>query len=677
MKLRQFQKQDYARLALTPGGILAHDTGLGKTWAAYTWPLLKVGFTPLPGPTYKMRPSAPVLIVAPGDLHQQFIEEAAQHFKAEVVRIPDQATFRRMAHLDPGTGRWHLPAGYYITSYTQLGVNGVVPLPSTADDPEYLMDITRTRLDTLIKGHNAAALRAGTPHWEALNGPGQLSALITQLQPILASMTEEVGASRKGIRCVFSPSLADLCQDAFQVVVVDEAVRMKGKDTLIAMGVRQMSPPFRLVLTATPVKNRVPDLFWLAWWACGSQAQAHARWPYDPDGQEDFANTFCVSERNLTKAAKAKAGGGGGRYKKLTPQVCNIHRIWKLMAPIILRRRKHDSGVEIVAKHRHVYRVPLGTEQAKVYKAHLEWKPKDKNGKTALGAQLQALRMVAASPNSASLPRGRSHPYTPKLATVLTLTQQILARGEQVIIFSPFHDPLDTLSGRLRSACVRHSVLDGRVSQRERGEVASMFKKGPAGGLPVILAGVECMSEGHSFPLCNNVILLSYPWALDKVLQAEDRAYRLNSVRDLNSYRIVCDGSIDRKMESQIGEKSDSAELVLDGHLIGDNASEMSLAELLSIAERDFETATQTVPEEALEAEWPALQAQLRRSASGWGMPQTLDRVQPNPLKDSLPVAVGTAPSPLLVVTHRPTSSPVPGWRLHYRRRLAATMSVS
>jgi uncharacterized protein with NRDE domain len=674
MKLKQFQKQDYARLALTPGGILAHDTGLGKTWAAYTWPLLKVGFTPLPGPIYRMRPSAPVLIVAPGDLHQQFIEEAALHFKAEVVRLSDQATFMRLSRLDPATGRRTLPAGYYITSYTQLGVNGVVPLPDASkDDPEYLMELTGTTLQSVIRGHNAAALAAKAPTWEALNGQGQLSALITQLQPIVASMTGEVGASRKGVRCVFSPSLADLCQDAFQVVVVDEAVRMKGKDTLIAQGVRQMSPPFRLVLTATPVKNRVPDLFWLAWWACGSQSQAHARWPYSPEEQEDFAKTFCVSERNLTKAAKAKAAGsrGGSRYKKLTPQVCNIHRIWKLMAPIILRRRKHDSGVEIVAKHRHVYRVPLGTKQAEVYKAHLEWKPTDKNGKTAIGAQLQALRMVAAAPNSLSLPRGRGHSYTPKLATVLTLTQQILERGEQVVIFSPFHDPLDTLSARLQSAGVNHSVLDGRVSQRGRGELAAAFKKGPTGGVPVILAGVECMSEGHSFPLCNNVILLAYPWALDKVLQCEDRAYRLNSVRDLNSYRIVCDGSIDRKMESQIGEKSDSAELVLDGHLLGDNASEMSLAELFQIAEREFENATKTVPETSLEAEWPALRDQLRRTASVWGGIQP-----PSPTPLPAPQAVQTiAPEPQVQLPGM--HDPVSGWRNHYRRRLARSMAVS
>jgi len=64
-----------------------------------------------------------------------------------------------------------------------------------------------------------------------------------------------------------------------------------------------------------------------------------------------------------------------------------------------------------------------------------------------------------------------------------------------------------------------------------------------------MLAGVECMSEGHSFPLCSNVILLAYSWAFDKFVQAINRIHRLNSVKDVDVYPIICDGSIDRKLD--------------------------------------------------------------------------------------------------------------------------------
>ena len=61
---------------------------------------------------------------------------------------------------------------------------------------------------------------------------------------------------RRTIRCVYSPSLADLSWNAFDCVVVDEGVRMKGAESIIGLGVRQMAPRYRLVLTATPIKDR-------------------------------------------------------------------------------------------------------------------------------------------------------------------------------------------------------------------------------------------------------------------------------------------------------------------------------------------------------------------------------------------------------------------------------------
>ena len=52
-------------------------------------------------------------------------------------------------------------------------------------------------------------------------------------------------------------------------------------------------------------------------------------------------------------------------------------------------------------------------------------------------------------------------------------------------------------------------MLDGRVSQKRRGDKTKLFKQGRQddASIPVMLAGVECMAEGHSFHLTNNVIL--------------------------------------------------------------------------------------------------------------------------------------------------------------------------
>jgi hypothetical protein len=793
MKLKKFQREDIARLCLHNGGVLGWDCGAGKTWALFILPVLKCGFEKKSAGATGLKPLAPVLLVAPGDLHTQIMDEGRQHFKATVTPLDSQTAFHQLATVKP-TGGWSLPPGYYLTSYSQLASNHVAAFPKydpanwlgmmhqlglTEADAvawwqrrgeqfkrEYARlqaepDMSLKMLENAYRHRWAGAgqeervelegdyltlshlhpetyrgefndlsneqqewclQRTVADAWQAYSGSiGQArwykfkagvqrvagrhgeetefvefahrdTRVVAQRNfhgvwnvfkctgeqtELLKSFPEKrqavpfAEAQAPGdvtefkVKCVYDPSLADLSQDAFACVCVDEGVRMKGEETEIGLGLRQMNPQYRFVLSATPIKNRLPDAFRLAWWATGARADAHARWPY-PDSsaaREEFANEFLISERNLSKEQKSESKR---RFVKLTPQVCNVHRLWKLFAPVILRRRKRDFGEDIVTKTRHVVRVPMGREQAAVYKFHLDAQYTDVNGRPAIGAQLQALRVAAANPCSELLtrpkfdfstkgePRSRQA-HIPKLHAAFKLIAQILQRGEQCVVFSAFHDSLDVLSGRLQEAGVKHCVLDGRTSQKRRGAIAAQFKLGPpkAGGqvsssYPLMLAGVECMAEGHSFPLCNNVILLCYSWAYDKFEQAINRVHRLNSRWPVNVYPIICDGSIDRKLEALIQEKGDAAELVLDGKLMADHAAEVNLAELLHTARAEF-AGKMVVDETQLEQEWPALRVQLGQAFKAWTRP------------GSVPPAVPTAETPIrFQLTNTATTATIP-----------------
>jgi len=714
MHLKTFQREDLARAALHDGLILGLDTGLGKTICAYAWPLLKVGVLKGAGdqPVHPICPAEPVLIIASGDLHAQIMDEGHKHFGVTPTILDSQERFLKLSTLDAATGRRVLAPGYYLTTYTQLSRNGVTPFPElNIADPIAmlkLLNLSERDLEEFYAGRREryekhyTRLMSGpnesladlSDHWFTLRKHANryfqmeldesfniLKDFAPQAVPsrelsvrdltcnqrrgvagrlvAIAHITTSVniGESRyqsrtnRPIKCVYSPSLADLCANTFAVVVADEGVKLKGEDTLVGKGVRQMAPKFRLVLTATPIKNRLPDVFRLAHWATGSHRTAHPRFPFGDDDAGTFADEFLVTERNLSAEERSETSR---RYVKKTPQVCNIHRLWKLFAPIILRRRKTDCGEDLVSMTRQVVRVPMGKAQAAVYKFHLQAEYLDCNGKPALGAKLQALRIAAANPTSALLKRPEtdglsqgtprsSLSFIPKLASGLSLVHQILERQEQVIVFSAFHDSLDALSDRLREAGVKHVLLDGRTSPSRRGSAAALFKQGLDSGVPVMLAGVECMSEGHSFHLCNNVVLLAYSWAFDKFVQAINRIWRLNSVKPVNVYPVIADGSIDRKLESNIQEKGDAADLVLDGRLIGEDPCEVNLAELLQIAAKDFAEMKDngTIDERDLEKEWPALCAQLALAMRGWGAPSN---ILPLPVAAPSPAPAPTPP---------------------------------
>ena len=94
-------------------------TGLGKSLAAGTLPLLWLGFK---FEAKLIEVGGSVLIAAPGDLHDQLRGEFKKFHGIVPKPIDDQAALMRL--MNNGRRR-SLPPGFYITSYTKLAVNGV------------------------------------------------------------------------------------------------------------------------------------------------------------------------------------------------------------------------------------------------------------------------------------------------------------------------------------------------------------------------------------------------------------------------------------------------------------------------------------------------------------------------------------------------------------------------
>lgn len=508
-KFRDFQRDDCARGPLQDGLIVGWQTGLGKTLATYTIPLVRAGWT-LKRDT--IVPNKPILIVAINDLQMQIAKEGMKYFgvTAQIIENSSVDVTR---------------PGFYIVSFNAL----------------------------------------------------------------------------------VRPAILRLC-DKFQIVAADEGTKVKGEETGIGVEFRRLNPEFRMLVTATPIKNRVPDLFWLAWWAAGGKSMAHRKFPYagDPSARKMFTDNFTIQERNLSK--ESRCFGSSRKFRRDTAEACNLFNIWVRLAPILMRRRKCDVADQMVKKFEHPIYVPFGLEQQRVYREHLKFDYRDVRKRPASGKKLSALRMVAACPAAESLCIRSKFEITPKVSTAMHLIDRILRQREKVIVFSAFHEGSNVLSRLLRSAGVRHMVLDGREDSAIRAIKADRFKQGTRYSDGVMLAGNLAMGYGHSFPDTSNVISMSMDWAMDIGEQSPDRAWRLDSLKDLNFYQLIVKGSVEERIFNLQNEKSASSDLVLDGETSDTLVDELNINDVLRFAGEDLDRNSDLPIDEAeLINEWESL----------------------------------------------------------------------
>jgi hypothetical protein len=510
-----------------------------------------------------------------------------------ILRATGMATEVRNDAVDTSPG----DPQFWITSYTALGMNG-------ADEWEPEL-VKRNGVQTLEISETITRRRWQTEGWQEEYGQG-------------------IGKELNGIRCIFTPTLSRLVADVFDCVEVDEGVRLKSTDSYISTGVRGLNPKTRLVLSATPIKNRLEDIFWLAKWVDGCTDDATARFPYanSSEAKEQFANEHQLKERNLTREAVYYANTGKSRrFEKRSAEICNIHRLWKLLGPIVIRRRKEDVGEDIAPKIFKPLHVKAGRAQQTVYGFHLNNPPEftragEELKKSArVAVQLNLLRQAALCPDSQNLRDYHNDSmaaswtdFTTKSAAILGALIDPLSRGKQALIASPFQHFNATMYQRLRDAGVRACLCDGTVSATKRGEMAIRFKKYH---YSVMVAGEKAMGEGNSFEQCNYLFLPSLDWAFDINDQTTDRIHRLTSKEDVYIFGCVTENTVDERLFTLYSEKGDSAHLALDGRLFTERIEEVNLAKLLSDAVKDFDPARETIDEHQIEAEWPYLKQKL------------------------------------------------------------------
>ncbi len=326
------------------------------------------------------------------------------------------------------------------------------------------------------------------------------------------------------------------------IVVLDEAQRIKNWHTKTAQRVKSLRAPYAFVLTGTPVENRIDEVYSIVQYLDPEIFGPLFRF------NRDF---YELDDRGRPIAFK------------------NMAELNRRLKPVMLRRRKADVENELPGRTVQNYFVRMDQEQqaryddyqyrAAILIAQGQRRPLTPKEFERLQQYLACMRMLCDTPAILD-PTCRVSPKLEELENILgDLMQDETCKA---IVFSEWERMLDMvrgLAGEMGIDCAWHT---GSVPQQKRRAEISRFKADPACRL---FLTTDAGATGLNLQAANAVVNVDLPWNPAKLEQRIARAWRKNQTRHVSVINLVTENSIEHNILHLLAQKQAMADGVLDG----------------------------------------------------------------------------------------------------------------
>lgn len=325
------------------------------------------------------------------------------------------------------------------------------------------------------------------------------------------------------------------------IVVLDEAQRIKNWASNTTRSIKLLRAPHAFVLTGTPLENRIDELYSLVDFL-------------DP---EIFGSLFRFNREFYDLDEKGRPQG----YR-------NLLELHERVRPLMLRRRKDEVEDELPDRTDENRFVPMTEEQAAAYgdprsevaqlAAVAKRRPLRKQEHERLMMNLAKMRMICDSVHILD-PEMRECPKLDELRSILE--DCLVEPGVKVIIFSEWVRMLDLVRGLLDGMRISHAVHTGKISQKRRRAEILAFKQDPACR---VLLCTESGGAGLNLQNASVVINCDLPWNPAKLEQRIARAWRKHQTRPVTVINLVTENSIEHGMLETLAMKQGLSDGVLD-----------------------------------------------------------------------------------------------------------------
>lgn len=341
------------------------------------------------------------------------------------------------------------------------------------------------------------------------------------------------------------------------LLVLDEAQRIKNWRTRTASVVKRIASRYAFVLTGTPLENRLDDLYSLM-----QVVDPHL-----------FGPLWRFNER----FARLDGAGRPVGYR-------NLDALRAAIRPAVLRRRKEDVLPDLPDRIVSRVRVPMTARQVALHAdaestaarllAILRRRPLTPPEEQRLMRAFQRMRMAC---DAAGLVDGKT-PGAPKLDELARLVEEIcLGEGHKVVVFSEWERMQAMAADVCEALGVGFVRLHGGVPSGARGGLIDRFREDPQ---CKVFLSTDAGGVGLNLQAASHVVNLDLPWNPAVLAQRIARVHRLGQRKSVNVVLLVSEGGFEERMEGTLETKR-----ALFAAAIGDDPETTEL-ERFSVAKR-------------------------------------------------------------------------------------------
>lgn len=327
------------------------------------------------------------------------------------------------------------------------------------------------------------------------------------------------------------------------MVIMDEVQRLKNWDTKIAQAARRIQGNYRVLLSGTPLENKLEELYSIV-----ELADQYCLGPY----YKFRVDHICTDESGKVLGYK------------------NLNVIGERLERVLIRRRKRDVALQLPDRSDQNILVPMTKEQRvthdefknSVAQLVFKWQRQhflSEHDRRRLMLLLSQMRMVCDS----TFILDQKSRYDTKIGEAMSIISNILESGdEKVVVFSQWERMTRLLADELSQADIGFEYLHGGVPSKNRRGLVDDFTDNPQSR---VFLSTDAGSTGLNLQVASTIINLDLPWNPAVLEQRVGRIYRIGQQRNIQVINLVSAMSIEEEMIGRLRFKTSLFEGTLDG----------------------------------------------------------------------------------------------------------------